>query len=477
MTGFIRYRLLTILLLGVVTSALSVVALVQLLTTSTAQRVERARDAVIEEVDRVARAPGELSEATRAGFVAMRGGVITGEALPPSLPSYLAAPLREAVAASRARQAEAGSGDAARVVLESPDGAGAGGTIVVGVRPLLHPAASGAPPGSVAFVTFVVRPLPSLRTWQRIVALLSAATVLLVATAVYSVVTVNRGAAALRASLEALAFDLRAPVPRPSVRELDAIADGIAGLAQKLAEARVKEARLARELAQNERLAALGRVAAGVAHEVRNPLASIKLRLDLAANSPERLPPAAEAAIAHATSEIDRLDRLVADLLVVAGRKVGPKGRADLGELVRARAFALTPWAAERGVTLTGEGSGLAVADADALARAVDNLLRNAVEASPPGATVVARVELQDGTVVVRIEDHGPGVPSARTKELFEPFFTTKPSGTGLGLAISRAIARAHGGDVVYAREGELTSFALSVAVASADEGGARVAA
>jgi signal transduction histidine kinase len=459
MNRLIRYRLLSIVLLGVLTSALSVMALVQLLTTSTAQRVERARDAVTEEVDRLAHVPSELSEPTFAGFIAMRGGVWTGEESPPGLPANLVEPARAAIAKSRAENG--------RAVVESA--APGGGTLIVAARRVVDPAASKLPADAVVFVAYIVRPLPSLQTWQRIVALLAAATVLLVGTALYSVVTVNRGAAALRASLEALATDLRSPVARPSVRELDAIADGIAGLAHKLADARVKEEQLARELAQNERLAALGRVAAGVAHEVRNPLASIKLRLDLAAASPSPLPAAAQDAIAHATSEIDRLDRLVADLLVVAGRKVGPKGRVDLGELVRARVDALAPWAREKDIAVSATGKGAAVVDADALARAVDNLLRNGVEAAPAGSCVDARVELEGEDIVVRIEDRGPGIAADRSKELFEPFFTTKPGGTGLGLAISRAIARAHGGDVVYAHEEDITCFTLSVTAANAN--------
>lgn len=234
-------------------------------------------------------------------------------------------------------------------------------------------------------------------------------------------------------------------------------------VARQLARSREVEAELQRELAQRERLAALGRVAAGVAHEVRNPLASIKLRLDLAAAG-AKLPADVESALSNASSEIARLDKLVSDLLVVAGRKTGPREPRSLGELAGARAQVMQPWAEQRGVALSVEGDGRAPVDAEALGRALDNLLRNAIEASPSGGKVTARIQPNGKSVHVTIEDRGPGVPEERAGELFEPFFTTKPDGTGLGLAMTRAIARAHGGDVTYAREGAVTRFELTVA-------------
>jgi signal transduction histidine kinase len=116
-----------------------------------------------------------------------------------------------------------------------------------------------------------------------------------------------------------------------------------------------------------------------------------------------------------------------------------------------------------RGVSLACRGEATASCDSDSLSRAVDNLLRNAVEASPRGAQVEVAVDGTAGRACVSVDDRGKGVEAERAAELFEPFFTTKPDGTGLGLAISRAIARAHGGELTYAREGALTRFCLEL--------------
>jgi signal transduction histidine kinase len=441
----IRHRLVTIILLGALTWTLSVFALVQLLSTSTANRVERARDAMVDELSRLAETPSRAEDRTPTTLIGLHAGGWVGADPPRALVSEREVLVRSAVEEVRA------SGQ--RVVRESPS---AEGTVIVAATPVANE------PEATVFGTYLVRPLPSITTWRRIVSLLVIATVLLVATATYSIVTLSRGAARLRQSLDALATDLRTAIPRPSVRELGEIAEGIAELAEKLAEARGKEEAMARELAQRERLAALGRVTAGVAHEVRNPLASIKLRLDLAAAA-ATLPRAASEAIAHASSEIARLDRLVADLLYVAGRTVGPKATLDVADLVRRRAVALTPWAREHHVEIETIGSGAAPIDSDAMSRAIDNLLRNAVEASKAGERVVARIEREAERVIVAVEDQGAGVPEGRIAELFEPFFNTKPDGSGLGLAISRAIARGHGGDLVYARDGAVTRFVLSI--------------
>jgi signal transduction histidine kinase len=223
----------------------------------------------------------------------------------------------------------------------------------------------------------MVLPSAYLRPWRWITIALACATGLLVATALWAFLAFRRSSAALHATLVALGKDLTTPVAPPRIAELTGIADGILRMAAELLASRNATERLGRELSQKERLAALGRVAAGVAHEVRNPLASIKLLLDLTAAS-HPLPDAAKQAIEAASQEICRLDRLVGDLLLVAGQRMGPRRAVELGALLRARTEALEPWAASHEVALDvpssplGAGESTAEADPESVARAMD---------------------------------------------------------------------------------------------------------
>jgi signal transduction histidine kinase len=451
-----------VIFLGVVTSALSVLAMVRLLSTATTQRIERGRDYVSEETARLVRLGSGstaernalLSESPRSQVLGMWGGYVDARSgaaavLGTGLPEAWQAVVGDVI---RSAATSAPGAPGAPIIRETsmPDV-----TLVVGAR--------AAADGSIAWAAYPLRMTPYSTSWRWIVLALSLATLLLVTTAVHAVITFKRSAAALNGALVLLAKDLSTPVPRTPVRELGDIADGIAALARSLAQSREGEERLGRELERQERLAALGRVVAGVAHEVRNPLASIKLRLDLAVSDGPALPEAVGQAVAHASDEIARLDRLVADLLVVAGRTLGPRRRTEVGSLVRDRATALAPWAELRRVNIAVEGDAVAEIDPDSIARACDNLLRNAVEASPAGGTVTVQIAEDGSGVHVQVEDRGEGIAGERAPLLFEPFFTTKAEGTGLGLAISRAIARAHGGDAVYRRMGHVTRFELTL--------------
>jgi signal transduction histidine kinase len=441
----IRHRLLTVAVLGLATAALSADALYRAISVTRAQRLERGREAVRDEIDRLA-VEGSGVAAALSPIVGMRSGIVSGGngAFGSAVPFTWRGEMEKVAAQA--------SGGSAPVEIEAEID---GGQLVARMARL--------PPDRLSWAAVLVRPSPTLQSWRLLVVALAFSALLLVASASYSLVTVRRAAGALQHALAALADDLTAPVPRSQVRELDDIALGIDTLARRLEESRRIQEGMVRDLARQERLAALGRVVAGVAHEVRNPLASIKLRLDLAARRDAALPEATRAAIDHASSEIMRLDRLVADLLIVAGRAVGKRAPLDIGALLRARADALGPWAALRQVTIDVLGDGRATGDGDALARALDNVLRNAIEASPDGATVEATVEEDGSWLRIRIADRGEGVLPGRAGEIFEPFFTTKPDGTGLGLAISRAIARVHGGDLIYGREDDVTRLELTL--------------
>jgi signal transduction histidine kinase len=126
----------------------------------------------------------------------------------------------------------------------------------------------------------------------------------------------------------------------------------------------------------------------------------------------------------------------------------------------------LAPWAKERRVAIGVKGAARAAVEADAVARALDNLLRNAVEASPEGGAVEVEIASEGAEARITVSDAGAGVDDKRRGELFEPFFTTKPDGSGLGLALSRAVAVAHGGSVLYSREASRTRFTLTVRTA-----------
>lgn len=217
----------------------------------------------------------------------------------------------------------------------------------------------------------------------------------------------------------------------------------------------------------NERLAAIGKMAAHVTHEIRNPLSSIGLNIDLleeemASDAP---PDEARALLASIKREVGRLEQLSDEYLRVARLPSPRLDDDDLVETVRETVEFARPEVDRSGcsVALTvATDPPTALFDAAQIRQALLNLLRNAREAMPDGGAIDVTVETRDGAAVVLVEDRGVGIPDEIRARVFDPFFSTKGEGTGLGLAITRHILGAHGGAIACeARPDGGTSFRL----------------
>ena len=227
-------------------------------------------------------------------------------------------------------------------------------------------------------------------------------------------------------------------------RELDRIVAALNDTGRRLAGAKATADALARQVAASERLAALGRVAAGVAHEVRNPLAAMRIRAESALRSDDAR---RQRALELILAQIARLDRLVTELLAMTQRPTPHPQDTPLPALLASIAAAHLAQAAEAGVALHVDAADArATLDPGLLARALENLVLNAVQHTPPGGTVTLSATLADARLHVLVADTGPGVDPALRDTLFEPFVTARPGGTGLGLPIARELVDAMGG-------------------------------
>jgi len=216
----------------------------------------------------------------------------------------------------------------------------------------------------------------------------------------------------------------------------------------RLAESKI---RLEKELLQQEHLATLGKVAATIAHEVKNPLSSIKTLAQLMREDPEVVE-RYDRDLDYMISETDRLNSCVQQLLTFARPLPGPGGEVALSELLESAASFLARESARQGVRIEcriAPDLKLVRADRQTVQQVVLNLLLNAIQASPSGSRVqLEAVREEDGRIRLRISDDGPGIPAEIREKIFEPFFTTKQQGTGLGLAIVRKNIRQLGGEL-----------------------------
>lgn len=203
-------------------------------------------------------------------------------------------------------------------------------------------------------------------------------------------------------------------------------------------------------LRRADRLSALGEIAAGLAHEIQNPLAGVKGALEIIGSRVTRGTPEAEFAEIGA-KELARLEGLVSEFLTYARPRDPTLRPSDVHDVVERVAALLRPEAERKGVALVFERP-VAVPplslDPEQITQVIFNIVLNAIQATMAKGHVRIRESVEAGWAVIDVIDEGPGVAPEHLSRLFDPFFTTKPRGTGLGLAISQRIMTAHRGTI-----------------------------
>jgi len=229
--------------------------------------------------------------------------------------------------------------------------------------------------------------------------------------------------------------------------------------------------RLERELAERERLALVGQMAASISHNLKNPLGSMKTILQVQLENPE-LPDSMRAETKMVLEEVGRLSTKLNQLLQFsrpAVRGGSAIGSCDARVVVEEVAGLLSHEAERRGVQLQVKvfgGRALAAASAEAVNDIVSNLVVNALEGAPRGGHVMVSASSHDGACILAVEDDGPGIPAALREKILRPFFTTKSQGTGLGLAIVARRVAEFGGKVDWespVRNGRGTRFHVTL--------------
>lgn len=219
-------------------------------------------------------------------------------------------------------------------------------------------------------------------------------------------------------------------------------------------------ARLEHDLAAKRQLAALGEVSVVLAHEIRNPLASLKGHAQLLAESLDGESPALKKTERIVTEAV-RLEELCSNLLdFVRSAQVSP-APTSVAELLRRCAEAVPEGRVELSL---GQAPPTWNLDAPRMEHVVVNLLRNAAQASPPETPVELEAKVVDGELLLVVRDRGPGLPPGQEEQVFQPFHTTRTRGTGLGLAVARRVVELHGG-VITARTHPAGGAELSVRI------------
>lgn len=218
--------------------------------------------------------------------------------------------------------------------------------------------------------------------------------------------------------------------------------------------------RLMNQVMRADRLAGLGELTAGIAHEIRNPLTSIRgfLQYLSECESPEEWRRHGPIIL----REVDSLNHLVGELLAFGRPRPPQIDRIALDDLVREMAFLARGKSEARIEVRIAPDLPMLEGDRESLKQALLNLVINAIQAIPAAGLVEVSAEVEDDHAVIRVRDDGVGIPPENIRKIFDPFFSTKASGTGLGLAMVHRIVDAHGGAIsVESRPGVGTTIEL----------------
>jgi signal transduction histidine kinase len=233
-------------------------------------------------------------------------------------------------------------------------------------------------------------------------------------------------------------------------RDLDTLMSGVLTRVREVV-AQLQEQE--RDRLRAEQLAVIGQLAAGVAHEIRNPLTGVQMLVEAALRPNSAGLTSSELEMIRA--EVQRVERTVQGLLDFARAPTTDRKPHDLRELIRHAAESVKLRAEQRQVRIEIDVLGVPVpvrSDRDQLLSLLTNVLINGIEATPAHGTVRIVMDQEAGeTIRVRVTDTGPGITPAFFEHLFTPFATNKPTGTGLGLSVARRIAQDHGGTLTAA--------------------------
>jgi signal transduction histidine kinase len=306
---------------------------------------------------------------------------------------------------------------------------------------------------------------------ERAMAILSGVLAVIVVLALFLALTLKRWRQNLTSLEHALApdgaFEQGKQLERIGERDLDQIVDALNRYGERAERLKRDADALNRQLAQAERFSTLGKMAAQLAHEIRNPAGAIRLKAEnaLAGDGARR-----EAALKMIVDQVARIELQVTSLLAltqsvtVRAREVDLRAWVD--EIVQTHESRAETKNVALGVEVPPSPT-QPVFDPAQLARALDNLLVNALRHAPSGSSVTVRAyraEAEDGERLrLEVVDTGCGVSPAERERIFEPFVTGRPDGSGLGLVVVREIASAHGGRAWLAEDSNVTRFVIDL--------------